>query len=297
MMQPALPLTAADTHGILLRSENRILASSDRLRWANLYASRQVESPYRDCFAARQNHLLVLHLSGPVSIERELAGSRSRAKVHAGGMFLLPGGCDFGVEVSGRLETLHLYIRDTLFHAAAAELCKGDPEKFEVIPRLGERDPVIEQLGRVCCSMLSDGQSDFFADGVARLIAAQLVRAHSNLPGAPEPKTTGLSARQLAKVEQLIEERLEESLSIDDLASAVGLNAIHFARQFKKTTGQPPYQFVIERRVERARALLATDMPIAEIAVAAGFTHQEHLTRLFGRQTGVTPAAYRRQIC
>jgi AraC family transcriptional regulator len=89
---------------------------------------------------------------------------------------------------------------------------------------------------------------------------------------------------------------MEESLSIENLAGAAGLSPIHFARQFKRTTGTSPHQFLMEARVARARDLLASRLSIAEIAYRCGFSHQEHMTRLFGRQLGVTPAAYRKSL-
>jgi AraC family transcriptional regulator len=290
------PLTAADTHGILLRPEHTIYESSDSLGWSTLYASRQQEQPYRAHFASRNDHLVVLHLSGPVKVERELSGEHSRTRVPTGGMFVLPGGRDFGVGLLAPLETLHLYIKGELLHAAAVELCHGDPESLEFLPRLGEHDPLIEQLGRMVCGMLIDRQTDFFADSVARLLAAQLVRHHSTGRQATLPRITGLNHHQLEAVRQLIEERMDEPLSIDDLAAEVGLSPIHFARQFKRSTGKAPYQYIIEARVARARTLLEGSMPIAEIAFQCGFSHQEHLTRLFGRLMGITPAAYRRSL-
>jgi AraC family transcriptional regulator len=194
------------------------------------------------------------------------------------------------------LETVHLYVRSKLVTAAATELCKGDPKALEFVPRLGEHDGLIEQLGRMACGMIDEGQTDFFADGIARLLAAQLVRHHSLGLRQDLPKITGLHPRQFAAVRALIEERMEESLSIENLAGAAGLSPIHFARQFKRTTGTSPHQFLMEARVARARDLLASRLSIAEIAYRCGFSHQEHMTRLFGRQLGVTPAAYRKSL-
>ncbi|WP_343613060.1 AraC family transcriptional regulator [Novosphingobium sp.] len=290
-------LTARDTHGIALRPEHQILATSDDLNWSSLYASRQVEQPHHGRYSARNSHFLALHLSGPVAVEREMRGHVARAKVRPGGMLLMPAGCDFSVRLDARSETLHLYVPDSVLRVAAAELCKGDPERIEILPRLGDHDPLIERLGQTCCKMLAEGLGDYFADGVSRWLAAQMVAAHSTGLRRAEPKVTGLSAGQLRKVSGFIEENLEDPLNIEDIAAVVGLNPIHFARQFKRSTGKPPYQFVIEKRVERARELLAADdMPIAQVAAAAGFSHQEHLTRVFGRQTGMTPGAYRRSL-
>ena len=290
------PLRVGDTHGILLRPEHKRLASSDSLDWRSLYVSRQLEQPYSDHFVGRDDHLIIVHLSGPVRVERDLSGERSRSRITTGGLFILPPKRDFGVSLLAPLETVHLYVRSKLVTAAATELCKGDPDALEFIPRLGEHDGLIEQLGRMACGLLEEGQTDFFADGIARLLAAQLVRHHSSGLRKDLPRITGLQPHQLAAVRGLIEERMEETLSIEDLAGAAGLSPIHFARQFKRTTGISPHQFLMEARVVRARDLLASRLSIAEIAYRCGFSHQEHMTRLFGRQLGVTPAAYRKSL-
>jgi AraC family transcriptional regulator len=78
------------------------------------------------------------------------------------------------------------------------------------------------------------------------------------------------------------------------VAKASGLSPSHFARRFKSATGAPPHQYLMAMRVERAKRRLLAREPIAEIALECGFTHQEHLTRVFRRLTGMTPASYRR---
>lgn len=289
-------LTAADTHGILLRPEHEILQSSDTLEWQSFYASQQREHPYAGTFGANDHHLIIVHLNGPVRIRRELSGERREARIGTGGLFILPAQRDFGVALMAPLETVHLYVHRTLIAATVRELCDDALDSVEFLPRMGEHDPLLEQLARLACTMIKERQSDLFADSVARLIAAQLVRHHAIARRVELPRITGLQPSQMARVRALVAEKMEAPLSVDDLARAANLSPIHFARQFKRSTGRAPYQYIIEQRVERARDLLRSDLPIAEIAVRCGFTHQEHLTRIFGRTTGVTPAAYRRSF-
>ncbi|MBB3360484.1 MULTISPECIES: helix-turn-helix domain-containing protein [unclassified Novosphingobium] len=289
-------LTAADTHGILLRPEHEVLQSSDSLEWQSFYASHQREAPYADTFGGNDHHLIIVHLNGPVRIRRELSGERREARIGTGGLFILPAQRDFGVALMSPLETVHLYVHRKLIAATVRELCDDAMDSVEFLPRMGEHDPLLEQLARLACTMIKERQSDLFADSVARLIAAQLVRHHALAKRVELPRITGLQPSQIARVRALVAEKMEAPISVDDLARAANLSPIHFARQFKRSTGRAPYQYIIEQRVERARDLLRGDLPIAEIAVRCGFTHQEHLTRIFGRTTGVTPAAYRRSL-
>jgi AraC family transcriptional regulator len=92
-----------------------------------------------------------------------------------------------------------------------------------------------------------------------------------------------------------IEEHLHGSLSLAQMASVVGLNPYHFARQFKAATGLPPHQYVIARRVERAKQLLqaGTAVSLAEVAAHAGFSDQSQFSHHFKRLVGVTPGQFR----
>lgn len=293
-MKEVKALTGSDTHGILSRPEHSILQSSDTLNWSSLYASHQREMPYSDEFRANDLHLIIVHLSGPTHVERRLSGDHKTVKVSKGGLFVLPAHRDFGVTLLDSLETIHLYLKPTLLYAAASELCHGDPAKVEFLPRLGDHDALIEQLASEICNMIADGQSDFFADGMARVLATQLVRRHSTGRQVQLPSAMGLKPHQLAKVRAIIEERMEEPLTIADLAEAAGLSPIHFARQFKRSTGKTPHQHLIDARINRAKQLLAEHISIAEVAYRCGFSHQEHMSRLFRQYLDTTPGAYRR---
>jgi AraC family transcriptional regulator len=79
------------------------------------------------------------------------------------------------------------------------------------------------------------------------------------------------------------------------MAAVAGVSTYHFAHQFRRATGLPPYQYVIMRRVERAEQLLraGTDLPLAEIAARAGFSDQSVFCRHFKRLVGVTPGQFR----
>lgn len=296
-MKPlADPFNVRQTHGILLRPEHRIDRASDNLGWNTLYASRQWEQPYEDSFGAVRDHLIILHLDGPVEVERRLGSATQKRLVVPGGQFILPGGVDFWVRLHKPLSSMHLYIRDSVLREVAAETCNGDPDHIEVQPGLGDLDPVIEDLARAAGHVLGsqDSSSVLMADYLARALAARLitrgmaVRAH-------HPRLR-LTKTQHQRVQDYIHTHLANPISLADLAAIAGLSQTSFARAFKATTGVAPYRYVLGERIECAKRLLTgSGSGIAEIAVICGFSHQEHLTRLFHRETGATPAAFRRR--
>lgn len=105
----------------------------------------------------------------------------------------------------------------------------------------------------------------------------------------------GLSPWQIRKVANHIEAHLDRPIRNEDLATIVRLNPSHFGRAFRNSFGEPPHEYVIRRRVERAQGLmLSTDASLSDIALDCGLADQSHLTRLFRRMVGESPRAWRR---
>ena len=133
------------------------------------------------------------------------------------------------------------------------------------------------------------------AESLANVVAVHLLR-HVVAPRRPERGRDGTLPRgRLRAVVAYIEEHLGGSPTLEQLAAVARLSAYHFARQFKAATGLPPHQYLIARRVERARQLLqpGTDLSLAEVAARAGFSDQSQFTHHFKRVVGVTPGQFR----
>src|SRR5262249_29494883 len=115
---------------------------------------------------------------------------------------------------------------------------------------------------------------------------------------APHPQARRsdgtLPPRKLRAVVEYVEDNLA-GLTLEQMAAAAHLSVYHFARQFKAATGLPPHQYVIARRVERAKELLQTktELSLADVAVHAGFCDQSQFTHHFKRLLGVTPGQFR----
>ncbi len=108
------------------------------------------------------------------------------------------------------------------------------------------------------------------------------------------PETEASAEQRVRDVIDFIDRNLGERLMLVDMAEALELNPYHFAHVFKQATGFAPHQYVIRRRLARARQLLGTTtLPIAEVALAVGCANQSHFSALFHRMTGMTPLTYR----
>jgi AraC family transcriptional regulator len=105
----------------------------------------------------------------------------------------------------------------------------------------------------------------------------------------------GLAPWQARTLTTYIDANLSASLSCEALARLARLSVSYFARAFKSTFGYSPHEFLVRRRLDRARVLmLQTDAPLAQIALECGFADQAHLSRIFLRFTGERPASWRR---
>lgn len=126
---------------------------------------------------------------------------------------------------------------------------------------------------------------------------AHLTERRAVLDGRPRENRIRLSPGELRSIIEYVEERLDSNLSLHRLADLVGMNVYHFLRSFRQSTGIPPHQYILRRRVERAKMLLLNGhLSIAEIALQCGFYSQSHLTTAFHRLTQFTPRDFRRTL-
>jgi transcriptional regulator GlxA family with amidase domain len=150
-------------------------------------------------------------------------------------------------------------------------------------------------MAELCSALRSalDEERGSAEDSLRR--AAEILQEMGATAASPEVARGGLAPWQIRKVTSHIEAHLDRTIRNEDLAALVRLNPSHFGRAFRNSVGQPPHEYVIRRRVERAQGLmLSTDASLSEIALDCGLSDQSHLTRLFRRFAGESPRAWRR---
>ncbi|WP_030415595.1 AraC family transcriptional regulator [Streptomyces sp. NRRL S-1448] len=131
------------------------------------------------------------------------------------------------------------------------------------------------------------------ADSLLRLTVARLLRSYGGPLPARNPRSAG--ARNAVRARAVLEERMADPPSLEQLAHDLGTSPFALLRAFKAAYGMPPHAWLTDARVRRARALLEAGHPPADTAVAVGFTDQPHLNRHFTRIVGVPPGAYRKE--
>jgi AraC family transcriptional regulator len=121
-------------------------------------------------------------------------------------------------------------------------------------------------------------------------VSILLLRGYSRITSTTASNNRCLTRDQLQRVIDYIHTRLDQDLSLTQLAEVINVSPTYFASLFKCATGISPHQYVLQQRVERAKMMLAkTDLAIADIALQVGFSSQSHLTQQFKRFTGMTP--------
>jgi len=284
-----------DTHRIVAMPDHELMASSEGLGWRSVYAVIQREAAYDSYLDPVNDHLFIFHLKGSVGIQWSMPDHAIDGRVTPGRYDFLPGGEGLGVRLGGSIETMHLYLRRTIVDTVIEEMW-GGAELLKLIPIFNGSDPFVEQIAIAIRSALTDNSwtGKLYVEQLSWALAAHLV--HSCSPRKPPGvHKSGLSRQQLRRVLEFVEANMDQHLDLDDLSAVAGLHPAYFGRLFKRATNMSAHQFVMQRRLERAKQLLAsTSQPIAEVAAACGFCHQEHLTRIFRARSGTTPSAYRK---
>lgn len=243
------------------------------------------------------NHLVILHLEVPAEMEWTIAGSTRRQRVEPGEFNVIPAFEPYSIRSPDLGDYLVVSFEKPFFATAAAEI--GRPGSLALEPVFRGEDPLIRELILSLQSEVRGGLADggLYAESLANALAVRLVHRYSPRPTTSGELGGGLGRRRLRQVVDYIHENLSDGVSLADLARVAALSPFHFARQFRRTTGLPPHEYVTRCRVERARELLVRPgIGIADVAVQVGFCDQSHLARHYKRVFGLTPAAFARSV-
>ena len=273
-------------------------ASSDRLGWVGLEAARYREPPASEInLPPLTHHTLILFARPPEELDLRYEGLKRHVPPPAGAIFVVPAGSPYWVRWSGPNDSLAVCLEPGLVARVAAEAFDLDPART-MVPPLDSLDlPQLRATMWAVDAELSAGGTGgrLAAESLANVLAVRLIR-HVLTPQSPARGRDGRLPRgRLRAVVEYIEEHLDANPTLEQMAAVARLSAYHFARQFKAATGLPPHQYVILRRVERARQLLqaGTDLSLAKVAACAGFSDQSQFCHHFKRLVGVTPGQFR----
>jgi AraC family transcriptional regulator len=272
---------------------------SEGLGWVGLEAARfDGLIDFETANPPLTHHRLVLLIRPPEELDLRYDGVKRHVPPPAGSIYVVPAGSPVQVRSRRWKDSLHIYLEPGLVARVAAEAFDLDPARLTVPPLDALDLPHLRAaMGAVDAELTAGGAGGpLAAESLANVLAVHLIR-QVLAPRRPERGPDGaLPQGRLRAVVEYIEEHLDASPSLGQMAAVARLSAYHFARQFKAATGLPPHQYVIARRVERARQLLraGTDLSLAEVAACAGFSDQSQFSHHFKRLVGVTPGQFRK---
>src|SRR5258706_5057541 len=197
----------------------------------------------------------------------------------------------------GLMKVPHLQLG--ISDAALMAACEEPNGEVELRPHRKFADSRLGTLATVVHAEMVAGfpSGRLFLDSIEQAMAVALVGSQAVRHRSARVSRGGLGPARLRRITDLVHARLEDDLGLDELARSTGLSTTHFARMFRKSTGETPHQFVLRQRLERAKAMLrAPDARILDVAVACGFKTQQHFAQVFRDVCGISPTGYRQDL-
>jgi AraC family transcriptional regulator len=271
--------------------------SSEALGWQHIQAYRLANpQSWQLDLPPINRHFIVAHLSNPCQLSSRWNGLERRSRSVPGNIMIMSAHQGSQWEWKGEIEELHIFLDPLVMNAAVQEL--GD-RSVRLLDGIGLTDMAIMEIALKINTELSQPGvcGSLFAQSASHTLTLQLLRRHSTLHSNEVLDRLDLPPHRLRAALEYIEAHLCEDVSLDAIAAAASFSTFRFARGFRKATGQPPHQYVIARRLERAKELLrTTEEEIGEVARRVGFASQSHFTAVFSRRCGLPPRRYR-QSC
>jgi AraC family transcriptional regulator len=236
---------------------------------------------------------VLVSFSGQIALEGSDDGFSRLRRRTAGDIGIIPSGIRYTVSWEEALDHLSVCMRDEFLERATADFGMGKNARLVAVC---PQDALVRSIARALAAELKSGMPSgtIYAESLVHTLAVHLLRHYSTDSLIPDLLLGGLPLHKLRRVIDFIEANLERNLALAELAREADLSVYHFVRAFKQSMSVTPIQFLMQRRIERAKELLAdSERPLSEIALRVGFKNQSHFTTLFRKFTEVTPKAWR----
>jgi AraC family transcriptional regulator len=270
----------------------------DRMKDSGLRLSLLTDPPGVVEIPGLRYTIVSIHVGPSAYVSCRRGGRSHHGTLVHGDIDIIPAGTPGRWEIKEKDTALVLSLSPELLNMVA-EQSDFDARRVEIRNRFQERDPQLENIAWALSAEKESGYpcGRLYFDSLAVAVAARLLRCHSTLAADQERQSGRLTDRWLRQVFSYIEENLSQDMSLGEIAAVAGVSVSHLKALFRKSVGLPVHQYVIRRRLERARLLLAEGkLPISQVAFETGFAHQSHLARHMRRVLGVSPRTLREML-
>lgn len=246
--------------------------------------------------APQREHFVCVQLSGESQVQQQLDSQSWTHHALPGHVMIAPAGDGRTWRRSGEGFVLMAAIAPGQL-AGVFERAEGRAgSSVRVREDFSGQDRRIAELSQVLWRELSRERigARLYVETAVEQLVLQLLREHCDIEPARAPSIS-ISPHKLRLARAFIQENLAEDVSVEGIARAVGMSAFHFAHAFRAATGIPPHRYVMERRMERAKALLrGSELTLTEIAQRVGYSSASHFSVGFRKLTQVAPSDYRK---
>lgn len=209
---------------------------------------------------------------------------------------LMPKGDESTWDIRGDLSFVHLYCTDEHLCRVGEQIWDRSPASFTLQEKTFSSDDKITAVYR---QFLLDNDwqqqaNQLTLSSASTLLLTHLIQHYSNVQWRLPTVTGGLAPHVLRNLLAWIEENLDQPLTLADLAQEAALSEYHFARMFRQSMKMAPHQYVMQRRMVKAQALISQSrLPLTDIAMACGFSSASHFSNRVKSATGLTPSQLR----
>ena len=274
---------------------SRVVLSSAGTKWSDVVVEqhRYPRSELDDVMFKR--HVIAINIGHSNTCECKKEGRFQRVFMPRGAISFFPSHQPFSCRTKanrGMLANLLVLALNPVFVSRIAEGLELDADRIELTEQRGIADPTLRYIALALRAGIQNGDAldRMYGEALSTALAVHLLREYGAAVLGPKRQYGGLPREKLVRAVEYIQDQLNADLTVSAIAQTAGMSPDHFTKLFRESTGQSPYQYVVEARVRKAKELLTTGkLTISEAAHHVGFADQSHLTRHFKRVFGLPP--------
>jgi AraC family transcriptional regulator len=286
------------TNGELLPANNaisRVVLSSVATKWNDVVVEQHHFPSFELVDVMYKRHAIAINIGHPFICEFEKDGRFQQSQRARGAISFFPSHRPFSNRLKAEsgvfANVLFLALNPDFVSRVAGEL-ELDVDRIDLTEQRGIIDPTFRHIAMALRAGVRSGAAldRMYGEALSTALAVHLLREYDAAVPGPKRRYGELPREKLVRAVAYIQDQLDTDLTVSGIAQAVGMSPYHFTRLFKESTGQTPYQYVVDARVKKAKELLTTGkFTISEVAYHVGFADQSHLTRHFKKVFGLPP--------
>ncbi len=273
-----------------------LVMSNEDSGWQGVVLEQHRLAPAEIPEIVAPQHFVVVNLSSEVTLEYGDRGRSNPCSVAPGAICVIPQGSVYSVRWQDPIDFLVMALPDVWLQGITQGSTGQD--RVELVWQRGLRDRLVRSIALTLREEAQTGAGEpLYHDALLQALGLHVLSKYGTQMLPLPVYAGGLPPAKKAAVIDYIQANLEQPLTLQAMATVVGLSQYHFAHQFKQSMGVAPYHYVLQCRIERAKTLLRqSQQSISSIAQACGFKSASYFTRQFRQIVGTTPKRYREQL-